>query len=364
MIFPSEIHPHGTDQAETTARASAIKSQPYEPDMKSKHHLKLIALPHLAFAIATASAGTTETVAPAPAAPTGCLDWIKVSGYAAIAYTNTDDNAIGETFADGNTPFDAVKVGFTGTQGPFGGYVSLFYTPDVPGEDAGILDAYATYTAGGFTITGGKYLSYLGYEAFDTVNMNQLTYATGIGAIPAYHTGVKVDYATDTFGAGFSVSDSITGGDGFWSGDDEFGDDQGYEGYITYKGIDKLTLWAGFGYENTDNSQDWITYDFWASYALTEKLTVAGELAYHEDPGVEGIQGLLFGQYAFTEKFSGVARFGIAERANDAGDDYSYTIAPTYKFCENFLARAELTYNDKAEDQDFVFYGVQALAKF
>ena len=33
------------------------------------------------------------------------------------------------------------------------------------GSEAGILDAYVTYKTGDFTITGGKYLSYLGYEA-------------------------------------------------------------------------------------------------------------------------------------------------------------------------------------------------------
>lgn len=330
--------------------------------MKAKHRLKLIGLPHLAFALATASAGTTETtVAPAPAAD--CMDWLKVSGYGAIAYTYTDNGT--ETFADGNTPFDALKVGFEGSKGPFGGYASLFYTPGVATEDGGILDAYLTYKTGGFTITGGKYLSYLGYEAFDTVNMNQITYAAGLGAIPAYHTGVKVDYSNDIFGAGFSISDSIVGdGDGFWSGDDEFGDDQGYEGYITYKGIDKLTLWAGFGYENTDPGQDWITYDLWASYDLTDKLTVAAELAYHEDAGVEGVQGILFAKYAFTEKFSTVARWGMAERANGGIDDYSYTIAPTYAFCDNFLVRAELTWTDSAPDNDTVFSGIQAVAKF
>ena len=363
--FPVDIFAHGTLQAKSQQRLAATKSQQYEPDMKSKHRLHIIQLPLMAFALSTAAVmgGTEMTTAAAPAAePTSCLDWIKVSGYAAIAYTGTDSGA--ETFADGGTPFDAVKVGFEGTQGAFGGYVSLFYTPGVPADDAGILDAYANYKAGDFTGTAGKYLSYLGYEAFDTVNMTQLTYATGIGAIPAYHTGLKVDYSTDIFGAGFSISDSIQGGDGFWSGDDEFSDDQGYEAYVSYKGIEKLTVWAGMGYENTDGAQDWITYDLWASYALTEKLTLAAEIAYHEDPTVEGTQGLLFAQYKFTDKISAVARFGFAERANDLGSDYNYTIAPTYAFCDNFLVRAELTFADKAEDEDFVFSGIQALAKF
>jgi hypothetical protein len=333
--------------------------------MKRKTRFNFNRLPHLALALTTATAmgGTEEmTTTAAPAPSSSCLDWVKVSGYAAIAYTHDDQG--NETFADGGTPFDAVKVGFEGSQGPIGGYVSLFYTPGVAGDEAGILDAFLTYKAGPVTVSAGKYLSYLGYEAFDTVNMTQLTYANAtLGAIPAYHNGVKVDYSTDILGAGLSVSDSIRGGDGFWTGDEEFSDDQGYEGYVVYKGFDKLTLWAGFGYENTDGGEDWVTYDFWASYKLTENLTIAGEAAYHDDGPNCGTQGLAFLQYAFTSKFSTVARFGFDENKY-APDNYRYTLAPTYAFCETFLVRGEVTYNDTIEDSDSVFAGVQALYKF
>lgn len=336
--------------------------------MKPKHRLNLIGLPQLAFALATATAamgGTEVTTAPAPAPASSCLDWIKVSGYAAVAYTYTDDGT--ETFADGNTPFDAVKVGFEGSQGPVGGYVSLFYTPNIAGDEAGILDAYLTFKTGDFTITAGKYLSWLGYEAFDTVNMTQLTYANTLGAIPAYHNGIKVDYSTDAIGAGFSVSDSIRGGDGFWTGDEDFSDDLGYEAYVAYKGIENLTLWAGIAYENTDGIgiDPFVTYDFWASYAISDKLTVAGEIAYNDSGFVaSGIQGLAFLQYKFTDKFSTVFRFGIDEFRVGGADNYRYTIAPTYAFCENFLIRGEVSFNDTVEDGDTVFSGIQALAKF
>ncbi len=345
-------------------RNTANNINPYEPDMKLKYRLKLIGLPQMALALvsATAMAGTEESAAATPDASASCLDWITVSGYAAIAYTYTDDGT--DTFADGNTPFDAVKVGFEGSQGPIGGYASLFYTPGAA-DEAGILDAYLTFKTGDFTITGGKYLSYLGYEAFDAVNMTQLTYANSMGAIPAYHNGIKVDYSTDVIGAGFSVSDSIRGGDGFWTGDEEISDDQGYEGYVVYKGVDKLTVWAGFAYENTDDLgvQDFVTYDLWASYDLTEKLTLAGEVAYH-DSGPNGFAGLGFLKYAFTEKFSTVLRFGFDEYKSGGSDIYRYTIAPTYAFCDDFLVRAEVTLNDAVEDGDTVFSGIQAIAKF
>lgn len=333
--------------------------------MKSKNRLSLMGLPHLAFALTTAAVmGGTETTPIAAAPAPSCLDWLKVSGYAAIAYTYTDIDGGVETFADGNTPFDAIKVGFTGSQGPLGGYVSLFYTPGLAEDDAGILDAYLTYKAGSFTFTAGKYLSWLGYEAFDTVNMTQITYANTLGAIPAYHNGLKVDYASDTFGAGFGVSDSIRG-EAFWTGDEDFSDDQGYEGYIAYKGIDKLTIWAGFAYENTDDAglDDFVTYNLWASYELSPKLTVAGELAYH-DSGPRGVQGLGFLKYAFTEKFSTVFRIGFDDFDYGGHDNVRYTISPTYAFCDNFLVRAELSYNDTDDMENSLFSGIQAVVKF
>lgn len=318
----------------------------------------------LAIACAGATAGTTEAVTAEPAPAADCMDWLKVSGYAALAYTYTDDGT--ETFADGNTPFDAIKVGFEGAYESVGAYVSLFYTPGIGTDEAGILDAYAYYKFGnGFTVTAGKYLSWLGYEAFDAVNMTQITYANTLGAIPAYHNGIKLEYANDLFGAGVNVSDSIRG-EAFWTGDEDFSDDQGYEAYVVYKGVDKLTLWGGVAYENTDDAglDEFITYDFWASYDLSDKITVAGEIAYH-DSGTRGVQGLAFLKYAFTDKFSTVFRFGIDDFGAGGTDNRRYTIAPTYAFCDNFLVRAELSFNDSsASDEDTVFSGIQAIAKF
>ena len=331
--------------------------------MKNKYCRNIINTALLAFALPTglASAGTTEVVATPPPAE-GCLDWLKISGYAAATYATFDGES---SFWEGNTPFDVVKVGFEGTYGAFTGYASLFYTPNVEGEDAGFLDAYVTYKAGSFSITGGKYLSYLGYEAFDTVNMNQITYAVGIGGVPAYHSGLRADYADDIWSAGFSVSDSEMGGDGFWEGDEDFGDDLGIEGYVSYKGISKLTIWAGFGFEDTEDADDWATYDLWASYDVSDKFTVVGEIIYHEAQGIEGYQGLLFGKYAFTDKFSLVGRWGFALPNGNDPDGYSYTISPTYAFCKNILVRAEVTYFDSEDDDaDGLFGGVQALVKF
>lgn len=329
--------------------------------MKPMHRFQLVGLPSILMVLAaqSASAGAAEVKKDG-------LDWLKVSGYAAIAYTQThyNDESNVDTFADGGAPFDAVKVGFEGTYSEsLGSYVSLFYTPGLAADDAGILDAYAFYKFGsGFTVTAGKYLSWLGYEAFDTINMTQITYANTLGAIPAYHNGVKLEYANDVVSTGVNVSDSIRG-EPFWTGDEDFSDDQGYEAYVSYKGIDKLTLWAGVAYENTSQLglEDFVTYDFWTSYDITDKLTAAAEVAYH-DSGPRGIQSLAFLKYAFTDKFSTVLRYGMDDFATGGVDNKRYTISPTYAFTDSFLVRGEVSYNDTQRES--VFSGLQAVMKF
>lgn len=349
--------------------------------MKHKHYRTRIHTPLIALALTSgmAYAGTETVAAPSPVATP---DWLKVSGYAAVSYIHTEvDSDFGDydndSFFNAGTPYDAAKLGLEATQGPFTAYASLFFSPVSDndafgsGSDAGILDAYVTYKAGEFSVTAGKYLSWLGYEAFDAVNMTQMSYANNfLGAIPAYHTGIKFEYTTDALGAGVNVSDSIRGGDGFWKGDDDFSNGLGYEAYLVYKGIEKLTLWGGVAYDTSDTSdgfdqEDFVTYDAWASYDISDKMTVAGELAYCDTGTTYGTQGLALLKYNFTEKFYTVFRFGF-DNVNYYGDDATAlkgTIAPSYAFNEHFTLRGEISYTD-VDDASLLFTGVQALLKF
>jgi hypothetical protein len=350
--------------------------------MKNKYCRNLIRTPLI---IATLSAGTSlaGTEAVSAASPTDSSpDWLKVSGYAAVSYIQTDvDSDLGDsnndTLFDAGAPFDAVKLGLEATEGPFTAFASLFFSPVAnndafgSGSDAGILDAYVTYKSGDFSVTGGKYLSWLGYEAFDAVNMTQMSYANSLlGAIPAYHTGVKFEYTTDVIGAGFNVSDSIRGGDGFWSGDEDYSNGLGYEAYVVYKGIDKLTLWGGVAFDTSEDIEgtpveDFVTYDVWASYALSDQITVAAELAYSDNGVSYGTQGLAFLQYSFTEKFFTAFRFGYDNVETFDTTGYKYTVAPSYAFNDHFTLRGELSYTDiNVEDTSILFTGVQALLKF
>lgn len=318
-------------------------------------------------------------------------DWLKVSGYAVASYSYTDQELTSDLgdvqsedhsfFDSGRNTLDSVRLGFEVNQGPFKAYASLFYVPEFDGNafgggpNAGILDAYVNYKSGTFSVTAGKYLSWLGYEAFHAPNLATLTFANPPGYIPAYHTGIKFEYVTDTFSTGLNVSDSVLQGtDGFWGGDEDFGNGLGYEVYAVYKGIDKLTLFGGIAFDDSDEQvgDSFLTYDFWTSYAISDKMTIAGEIIYNESGTSSGIRSLLFMKYAFTEQFSTVFRVGYGDGEDDITGDfgrYSLTVAPAYAFNEHLTLRGEITYGSSDTDfantdVDTLFTGIQAVLTF
>ena len=304
-------------------------------------------------------------------------DNLAVSGYAVGASTLVEPDAGGSSstaFDSGATNVDAVKVALTGTYDAISGKVSLFYVPDSTsgGSEAGLLDAYLTYTAGSFSVTGGKFLSYLGYEAWDPINMTTISYGNSWNAIPGYHSGAKVDYAGDNFTLGAAVLDSLyMDGTHFFGGDGSFTEGLGYEFVGSYTGIEKLTVFAGVGIEDPEAGSNQYVYNLWAGYALTESFTVAAEYTYNDTGAADATRWALFGIYTFSDSVSLTGRVsGAIDDATTGDGGTAFTIAPTYVINELFSVRAEATYADSTEGAvqlpgvKGMFYAVQGIFKF
>jgi hypothetical protein len=261
------------------------------------------------------------------------------------------------------------------------GTLSLFY-PDSSGNDLTILDAYFTYDlGGGSSITAGKFLSYHGYEAFDPVNMTQITYAPvtagTLFTIPAYHSGVRYDYGSSAFSFGAAVVDSVNAPTIF-KGDGELVENVGFETYVKYTGVPNLVAYVGYALDTAGNvatgfppADDISVWDFWAEYKLGSSTTVAGEFAIKDGgPGVRGDSWLLYLNQAFTGNFGTVFRVGGQKLSNSTvaatgqGDYEQYTIAPTWKINDNFAVRAEYSMYDYAGGASKNFFGVQGLFRF
>lgn len=297
-------------------------------------------------------------------------DNFSVGGYVVGSYQYTKTEG---TPATDRADLDAVKTTFTAAFKPVTGVVSLYY-PGVSGNDVTVLDAYATYDAGGgYSVTAGKFLSYLGYEAFDVVNMTQITYgAPTLGSmfsIPAYHTGVRLDYTSDAHSFGLAGLDSVYSPYSVFKGDGELIHNAGFEGFYKYTGTKDLILWAGFAYDTKGGFQPHsvLTLDFWAQYALTKEVTVAAEYA-NTDKGLgqKGSSWLVYLGYAPTGPVSWTFRVSGDDPASTVGaSDYlQYTVCPTYKLTDNLSVRAEYSYYDYKDDSSKTFWGVQALFKF
>ncbi|HVS53224.1 MAG TPA: porin [Opitutaceae bacterium] len=314
-------------------------------------------------------------------------DNLTISGYAvgSYEYISPDPGTDHDSLFDGSkdTPSaDALKTIFTMNFKPVTGVVSLFYIPNIPTgvmkNELTVLDAYVTYDAGGgTTITAGKFLSYLGYEAFDPVNMNQITYGAvtvgTLGAIPAYHTGVKLDGGDKDFGYGLAVVDSVYSPYGIDKGDGELKHNAGFEGYLKYTGAPDLTLWAGFAYDTEGNFQphEVTVFDVWAEYKLNKATTIAGELCSKDGgPASKGWTWLAYLNYAFTDKVSAVFRISgeqlntSTEKATGGSDFTQYTFGPAYKVSDNLTVRAEYSYYDYDSGASKSLVGLQGVFKF
>ena len=295
-------------------------------------------------------------------------DTLSVSGYIQGSYQYTEPSP-----GDAHDTFniDSSQVLFTATLKPVTGVVSLFYVPNSPHETT-VLDAYVTYDAGhGLTVTGGKFLSYLGYESFFTVNNPEISFANGdfLGVIPGYHDGVKLDYSANDWGTGVALVDSVYSGPYYLKGDGELKHNAGFEGYLVYKGAPGLTLWSGIAYDTKGGFQTHsvLALDFWAQYQINPATAVGAEYAY-KDGGIgnKGYNWLGVLSYGFTDKVSSAFRIS-GEKLNDGGPGFTkYTIAPGYAVTDKLTVRAEVSYYDYTRygTDHATFYGVQAFFKF
>jgi hypothetical protein len=305
-------------------------------------------------------------------------DNFTVSGYVAGAYSTFSPNpgkSSDSLFDASKAPpgagdANAMDLTLTANFKPVTAVVSLF---DFPNSAVGLnaLDAYVTYDAGGgVTVTGGKFLSYLGYESFYPTQMAQITYANGdfLGAIPAYHSGAKLDYTVDNTGAGFAVLDSVYSPYGYNRGDGELKHNGGLEGYLTQK-VGDVTLWGGVAYDSKGGFEvhSVFTLDLWLSYQLNKATTLAAEYQ-HKDGGLgaTGYNWLTFASYNFTDKVSTAFRIS-GEKMDDGGPGFmKYTVCPAYALTDHLTVRAEASYYSY---KDFTanhatYFGVQALFKF
>lgn len=290
-------------------------------------------------------------------------------GYAAASY-RTIDVKPGSSDSDG--ALDTALLGLNFKQSAISGTVSGLYTHNGYDEFA-VLDAYLTYKANDqFSFTAGKFLSYMGYESFYPIYMDQITFANGdfLAPIPGYHTGVRLDYSTEQSSAGVAVVDSVYSPYSAVRGDAEIKDNAGFEIFYSYKGVKDLVLWFGFAADTAGGfhgNQSVTMFDFWTSYKVSDKVRVAAEYAVKNGgPGAKGYNWLGFLNYSISDKVNCTFRVS-GEKLSQGGPGFTrYTISPAYVINEHFTIRAEYSntnYSSAGIDSSN-YFGVQTVLKF
>lgn len=296
----------------------------------------------VAFLAAASSLAAQAADAPAPA--------VTFDGYAVMQATSISSPS------SSSVDLTAAKLGATGKFGNVTGYVSIYYNG---GTKTDILDAYAAVDlGGGLTVTVGKFLSYMGYEAFDVPNMAQISYAQTIATIPGYHTGVKLDYSTATYSTGFAVVDSLFDPlTGFYKGDGDLSS-PGLEAYFSYKGIKDTTIWFGAADEVATKTA---FYDLWVSYAVSKTDSLGAEVVKVES-------GSTFWLLAYTKGLSDAWSLTARVSSEDpvsGSSSTKYTICPSYKVNDHFIARAEVSYTPSfGATPSSTFLAAQTIFKF
>jgi hypothetical protein len=228
--------------------------------------------------------------------------------------------------------------------------MSLYYVQNATPDETTVLDAYATYTtAGGATVTGGQFLSDLGYESFFNINNPFLSFANGdfLAAIPAYHSGVKVDIPAGPVTFGAAIVDSVYGASIF-HGDGELRKGAGYEAYLNFGGVENLTIFAGIA-SDQDNPllpDDVFTFNLWGAYAFSDTVSFAAEYTDKDGgTGGSGYNWLTQLTFALSPRASLAAR--ISGQDIDSGPSFTkYSIAPGLALTEQLTIRVEYSMQD------------------
>jgi len=226
-----------------------------------------------------------------------------------------------------------VELNFDYTTGSVSASVDIDFGLE---SEVNLEEAVLTYDFGnGFSVSGGKMLSYTGFEAYDPINMYQFSYAYdaadgfsgGQDVYDAYDDGMSIDYATDAFSIGL------------WSSVEE---DGGFEYAFAFTGIENLTAKAIMA--------DWDAYEiytYWLSYQMG-KLLLGAEVAEKDNLVGNDVDAfLIMGNYAVTDSAAITLRYSEQEIGTDTYE--KLTISPSYVFNESFSGLVEYsTYDETA----------------
>ncbi len=315
-------------------------------------------------------------------------DNLSVAGYAAGSYQFVDDNGS----SDDRLDIDAANIDFNFKKDQTSAKLGFYYQPGLSPDELTLLDANLTYDFGnGHSVTGGKYLSWLGYEPFHLPGRSFITPHFTTLSIPGYRSGVKYTYTSSEWNGGIGLSDSGFSG---IKGDGELRNSYAAEAFVSYTGVKDLVIFAGLGYDSDmpdsvdttvgelNEFKDKYIFNLWASYNINANLSAAFEYVYNKDASYsvrnsgtnaflrteqnEDHRFLTEAKYKIDEKLAVAARLQYWNVSASDVKGLNFAVAPSYKVTENLEVRGELGYTDFDNNSkgDATNFGIQSVFTF
>ena len=281
--------------------------------------------------------------------PTG--SGLEMSGFADYSVSSQDGTTSPIQTAQVELNFDmskgpvsfALDIDFTASQG-----LSDSDADGTADTTSGNLEeAVVTYAFNdNLSVSVGRMLSYLGFEAYDPTNMYQFSYAYdyasggGQDIYDAYADGMSVDYAGDVYSIGI------------WT---DLAEQSSFEYAFAFTGVENLTVKAIFA-DYGDNADE--IYTLWASYQIGNLLLgiefaeddkvdpAAATAADYTDDDIEAF--MFMANYAITDSAAITLRYSEADYT-DTGATVTvdkFTVSPSYMFTDDLAGLVEFSSYD------------------
>ncbi len=247
--------------------------------------------------------------------------------------------------------FDQFEMDFHLNYGSVTGQVDVDSTDDFQGIK--LEQGFVTYTAPkdmlpGVSITAGRFLSSLGFEAAEPTGLYQYSFSEGI-PYPGYQNGVAVN-VKPMKQAGLYVAFLSS----VWDVNETDAGTPGIEAQLALTPIEQITAKVGYALDAMDDYTQ-TELNAWVSFAQGP-LTLAGEIDLLGNWGADGNSGMHFlgmanvsladiisAPVGVTLRFSGIT-------LDDSDTSTEFTFSPSYSATDNWLLLAEFKQRLDAEE--------------
>lgn len=206
-------------------------------------------------------------------------------------------------------------------------------------EVASITAAFA----GDFSFTAGLFLSALGFEGPEPVDLWQYSYSATVIGYPGYSQGAALAYGTDLLWLYGAVLDGSYDSDGD-------ADDVSIEVAAALTPSEDLKFFLGYASQDFDTYEQGIA-NFYLVYTIGS-LSLAAEYNYLMEIGEadnDGSGWILAALWGFAENASVTFRTSGVD-LDVTGEHIEYTFSPSYTFNDNLFGLLEFRYDDFDDD--------------